>query len=987
MSDIFATLASIAARRRADPLSPLTVIVPTHAAGLHLRRRLAALGPFAAVRFETLPRIAELLAAGHLAAAGRSPLARPIGDYLTRCVAAESRGRLAPLAPLSGYARTLRQIFLRLRRGGIRASSEVKGAPYGGHFAEVLRLYDLFREQTGRFYDREDLLDAAADAVRHRRAGALQDLGEVYVVPPFAQTAAEAALLAALRRASPRYEELREPDAVPEMRFVLAPDPAGDAREAVREVIDALERGVEMHELAVFHGADHSYRRLLREAFAAADIPAAPIPGIPLIETPEGRGVLALAWLPDHGFARTAVMDMLSVAPLREWLSGRSGPVRAMVAAWDRISRDAGITRGRDVWSSRLRAFAADSDAASADYARDGYDFRAEAAAAVRDQALALLDVVEILAERLAPLHQQPAGRFISAFKQIVRDYFDPAAEALPEVIAEVDQLGAVVEVGGEFSLASFAEALAANLDAATLRPGRMGEAVAVADYRAAAGMRFRHVVLCGAYEGALPARPGTGALLDERVWERLRLHHPLIEDVTLRMTRAEEAARRVIAAAGDGTLAWSAPLYESAGTREFYPSPLMVRAASERAGTPVSASELREGKHAGAWFRRGGSPVACALRGPAVDAGELDVRRAVALVRRGQQAGPEHARSRALAMARARRSAAFTEWDGNLAALSGSRYLRLPDPASPTSLEHYAVCGFRYLCRSLLRLSVMEEPEEREMLDAGARGDLVHRVLYRFFEAARAQGRPGAGEAWGEADAALLQQIAEEELAGAAERGLTGLDVFSAHEARTISADLSLFLQEDTAFRRSTGAVPWQFEWSTPETVAAGVRLRGFVDRVDRTPDGRRAWVIDYKTGSSRDFKLTQDNPLSGGRKLQLPAYLAAVPDVPEVHALYWFITKRGGFDTVEYPDPEENRRRFERTVAAIAAGVREGAFPAVSKQEDELYGQFENCRYCDFDRICSRRREYEHAVKREDPAMAPWLAVSAAASGEAEE
>src|SRR5688572_21997089 len=182
MPDIFAALEPIAAARRQDPLAPVTVIVPSHAAGLQLRRRLAELTPFAGVRFEMLARVAEILAAGHLAAADRAPLARPIGDYTAEQVARESRGTLARVGDLPGYARALRQIFRRLRRGGIRRAEEA-GPLDGAQVAEMLRLYDRFREETANFYDDEDLLDQAASLVRSGRAD-IRDLGAIYVVPP-----------------------------------------------------------------------------------------------------------------------------------------------------------------------------------------------------------------------------------------------------------------------------------------------------------------------------------------------------------------------------------------------------------------------------------------------------------------------------------------------------------------------------------------------------------------------------------------------------------------------------------------------------------------------------------------------------------------------------------------------------------------------------------------------------------------------------------
>ena len=74
-------LRQIARDRKKDPLAPVTVLMPSHVAAIQARRRLAELGDFAGVRFETLPRLAELIGAAELARGGRVPLARPIGDY------------------------------------------------------------------------------------------------------------------------------------------------------------------------------------------------------------------------------------------------------------------------------------------------------------------------------------------------------------------------------------------------------------------------------------------------------------------------------------------------------------------------------------------------------------------------------------------------------------------------------------------------------------------------------------------------------------------------------------------------------------------------------------------------------------------------------------------------------------------------------------------------------------------------------------------
>ncbi len=978
-------LEAIAASRSADPLAPVTVVAPSHAAGIQMRRRLVEMGPFAGVRFETLARVAELLAAGRLAARGISPLARPIGDYLAQQAALQSSGTLARVADLPGYARALRAVFRRLRGGGIRRSGDVRDR-VDARVAEVLRLYGLYRELGAEFYDDEDLYDAAAAAVREGSPGVLADLGEIYVAVPAPRSAGAAALLAALRGSAPAYHEIGEATGEPEnQRLILAPDPASETREVVREVLEALEAGVGLHEIAVFHGADASYPRLLREAFDAAEIPSAPLPGVPLIETPAGKAVLGLVLLPEQEFSRTATMDLMNAGPLRDWLPGNDGQVRVMAAFWDRLSRDAGVTRTAERWSGGLAALIADREAAEKSSRSLGDDVRADRNNAERREAERLQGVIEVLSGRLAALEErQPARTFISKLRALIDDYVNPDAGSLEDVRQEVDQLGTVGAVGGTFDLATFAQAIRANLQVRHVRPNRLGDGVVVADYRAAAGLAFKHVVLSGVYEGAFPAGPIADSLIEDRAWERLRLEYPFVEDARARLRAATEDAGRAIGTAAGGTLVWSAPLYEPGGRREYYPAPMMVAAAAQKDSDIGTASALRRYAGAGDWLRRGASPFVASMRGAAVDMAEARLREAVRTVSAGRSLQADHPRGQALSMLRARRSRRFTEWDGNLASIADDAWFELQKAVSPTSLEHYGACGFKYFCRSLLRLNVVEEPSDRDVMEPAVRGSLVHRVLQRFFEDQKTRGRPALGEAWGEDDTAMLMDLVDDEMSKAKQRGQTGLEVYAQHDTRSVRADLRRFLAEDTAFRRETGAVPAEFEASIPEHEIGGVRLRGVVDRIDRSPDGRSAWVIDYKTGSTWDFKgISDEDQLAGGRKLQLPAYVSAAGDAAEVQAMYWFISRKGEFRMIAHRTTPESRQRFERTLGAIVGGVREGSFPAISGEDDEFHGRFTNCTYCDFDRICSRRRDIEFAAKAEDPGIKPWSNVERTARG----
>jgi hypothetical protein len=262
----------------------------------------------------------------------------------------------------------------------------------------------------------------------------------------------------------------------------------------------------------------------------------------------------------------------------------------------------------------------------------------------------------------------------------------------------------------------------------------------------------------------------------------------------------------------------------------------------------------------------------------------------------------------------------------------------------------------------------------------------LVHEVLDAFFKRQFERGRPAVNEPWNETDREELLALLDAELERTRQRGRTGLDVFAAHEYRRLRAELATFLERDTAFRFETGARPVAFEEPIPEQDYGGIRLRGFVDRIDATPDGRKAWVLDYKTGSAYSYRtMTPEDPLAGGSKLQLPVYSFAAPNAEAVQAFYWFISSAGGFERRAFAPTPENMNRFDQTLGAILAGVGAGAFPAVPGDEDgRPRGSFVNCAYCDFARLCTTRRADEFESKHDDRAIDAWSAVRRVAQGE---
>ena len=172
-----------------DPLAPVTVVVPTNAAGVLARRALGRAGGIAAVQFLTAYRLAELLGGPALAAAGRRPVSTPVVSAAVQRVLVESPGRFAPVhehettvaAALRGY-RELRGLD-----PGVLRRLGTHGTPLA---AELVRVHDQVRRRlVTDWYDEADLLDAAGTAIEH---GAGSALGTVVLHLPIRPSGAAA---------------------------------------------------------------------------------------------------------------------------------------------------------------------------------------------------------------------------------------------------------------------------------------------------------------------------------------------------------------------------------------------------------------------------------------------------------------------------------------------------------------------------------------------------------------------------------------------------------------------------------------------------------------------------------------------------------------------------------------------------------------------------------------------------------------------------
>lgn len=171
-----------------------------------------------------------------------------------------------------------------------------------------------------------------------------------------------------------------------------------------------------------------------------------------------------------------------------------------------------------------------------------------------------------------------------------------------------------------------------------------------------------------------------------------------------------------------------------------------------------------------------------------------------------------------------------------------------LPAYESHSSISVYRACPLRYGFRYVERRPGEVSPGQF------AFGNAVHRAFEAFGLArirARAEGTsaPGPDVLQAALDAKLASSgLAPDEIEEARRRAVPVLARFLASEAATTAEPVAVELGfgVDVSFSAATCR-------AVGEPHADRVRFVGYVDRVDRPPDGSTE-IVDYKTGRSRD-------------------------------------------------------------------------------------------------------------------------------------
>ncbi len=777
----------------------------------------------------------------------------------------------------------------------------------------------------------------------------------------------------------------REPTAAvgaSNVALVSAPDTVREVWEAARACLAWAKEGIRFHEMAVVYRNGDPYSALVDEIFREAGIATYLHDGRLLSAHPLGMRLLALLDLAADAqtFSRQAVMEFLTETRLPAATAQKYGHVRP--SQWETYTREAGVVGGIEQWQTRLQRLAAEKVERAKDERFEWLAHDAERVGDVQRFAADFHVALSASGETDATWDEH-----LAYLTTLAGDYADGVALII-EALGDLKTLGAVAP---RVSFATFCRAVHDDLesrDASSVlgEPerlfGRYG--VAVVDATSLRHLRFRAVYMLGVAERAWPPPPRPDPLLLEH--ERVALNAVGAGVVPLHMAPDDELL-----------MFW-----------------LGVQAARERLAVSYARSDAGgSGKHLPSYFFRG---VAEALEGRTLTLAQLDASKHVDRIEAGRLANGELDASlsiaeydrglvkaavadggaaaiaaisklspafvRAIDARRSRWSAGLTSYDGVLAGgaaieQAAAAEFALAKPVSPSRLELYATCPYKYFARYTLGIEPVKEPENIERIDPLERGSLIHSILERFLKRIGRKDPPRAEAR--DRHLALLREAASEEALEREARGVTGRPLIWAMDRQQIEEDLVRWYAAEVKEGATTDLRPGAFEvgfggarfgfggdeseYSTREPIVihAGDRdllLQGRIDRIDWDEARTHVRVIDYKTGKT---KLGKDATFDKGRALQLPIYLHAAAaalhiDPVRGESQYFYVSSVGGFTRKNITGAElaDAGATFEQILVTIVDGVNGGFFAPNPGGKGRP-----NCTFCEVKDLCDANIE----------------------------
>lgn len=829
--------------------------------------------------------------------------------------------------------------------------------------------------------------------------------------------------LARLRKYLFSIETPPKGDADHRVRFFSAPGEGREAVEVARYLMDEARSGVRFDEMAVFVRMPETYTPLLQTAFRRAGIPAYFARGTKRAD-PAGRAFLALLACaaedlsaqrfaeylafaqtpPPHkkggldaswvgttedmfGAAGTAI-ESLSDEGETEHSAETSEEAPSSVETsgapwkWEEILVEAAVIGSAERWQRRLDGLGAELHKRREEIVAEDTESSRIAAidrkiANLTDMRAFALPVIEELAsfpgsttwaewiERLAEL----APRVLKRPERVLR------------LLAEIQPMALVDAVGIEEVREALTERLSfLEEDPPARRYGR----VFVATLEQARGRTFKVVFVLGLAERIFPQRPREDPLLLDGLRRRISERLATQEERGQR----ERLLLRLAVGAAQERLYLSYPRVDVIQARPRVTSFYGLDLSRAIRGAIPDPERFERETAAAASARLAWPAPPDATR--SIDPSEHDLAVLWSLI---HESDPDKSAGRARYLlelnphlARSLR-ARYARWeirswqeqdglvrktDRVAAALAANRLERRP--YSPSALEKFAACPYRFLLSAIHRLEPREEAVALERLDPLTRGSLFHRVQAETLRSLQAAGLLPLDEAdQARAQAILLRTLAEVEEEYREDLAPPIVRVWQ-DEIASMRADLSSWLRRLAETSRVWRPEHFEFAFGLPadpgrdpESVADpavlddGVILRGAVDLIERSTDGTRLRVTDHKTGVDR---TAPDLVIGGGETLQPVLYGLALEKtlkLPVAEARLFFCTSRGGFSEHTVSLNERARAQGREVLAVIDRAIEAGFLPPAPREQA--------CAYCDFRIVCGPWEE--ERAGRKDPRL----------------
>jgi RecB family exonuclease len=812
----------------------------------------------------------------------------------------------------------------------------------------------------------------------------------------------------------PPAEELKLDSSVD---VASAPGELHEAVEIARRIQDEARRGVAFDRIAVLCHAGDRYSPYLEEALNRAGIPAYFASGTRRPE-PGGRALLALLSCAAENLSAARFAEYLSlaqvpdpaarietsfVAPNAEVFAGplsddltlppalpeteppELSPVPVVEGTlrapwrWEKLLVESAVIGGRDRWKRRLAGVEEELRRK-----RDALEDDEENWRASIDRQLVDLDHLRTVAmPTIDKLDARPTSATWREWLDYLRALTTMAVRDFEPVLAALAELEPMAPVG-PLGLDEVRTVLADRLGRLEARPPRRRYgAVFVASPAYARGMEFDLVIVPG---------------LAERMFPKKLIEDPILSDATRRLVSAdlkvqstrsdaERLALRLAAGAATKSAMFSYPRVDLDQGRPRVPSFYTLEVMQAAEGPLPGFDELAR-RAAGSRATRLGWP-APDDENLAIDTAEFDLSILNKLIGKdpeetvgaahyllNEESNPHLPRA---LRARARRwRPKWTSADGlvdpgpgAMTALARHQISTKPEGRaySPTALENYSRCPYKFMLQAIFRLEPRKEVDALEAIDPLIRGSLTHEIQFEILSKLRdlrlLPVTPANLKIAQEELEGLVDKVAEQwrdDLAPAIERvWRDGIDAIRAdlrEWLRRASLDPQKWCPErfELAFGLTNRDHADPASSDIPIEVAGGLKLRGSIDLVERSSTGELR-VTDHKTGKVRAQK---NFVIGGGRTLQPVFYALAAERLlgePIRTGRLYYCTATGNYEERIVVIDENARAAAVNFVTTLDFALKQGFLPAAPEPRE--------CDWCNFRRVCGPYEDQRLRIK----------------------